>query len=314
MRRRCRGACAVLYGAVVSRPVTRGKRKPWAMKRAVLQNIAETAVNGTPADVAALLEQHCRARAWRKHGLRLARILRSGNWNDRLFSIFVRGNGKLPFWAFSTLPGVTCPGAGSCLSWCYSYKAWRYPAAFMRQLQNTLLLRSAEGRARIAAAWSRLPKGTTVRLYVDGDFDSLETLAFWFDRCRERADLNAYGYSKSWAIFIAYAARNAVPSNYWLNVSSGSLHDGDSVIRAALDRIAVTRGDFVAIETSTRANYTSKGKQQREHLAELRDKGRELFGRPVFACPGRCGTCTPDGHACGSERFKGVPIVIATHA
>ena len=34
----------------------------------------------------------------------------------------------------------------------------------------------------------------------------------------------------------------------------------------------------------------------------------------VFACPGRCGTCTPKGHACGSRALTGVPIVIATHA
>ena len=40
----------------------------------------------------------------------------------------LNGNIKLPFAAFSTLPQVTCAGAGDCLNWCYSFKAWRYPA------------------------------------------------------------------------------------------------------------------------------------------------------------------------------------------
>jgi len=64
------------------------------------------------------------------------------------FSVFMaQGNSKLPFYAFSSLPGFDCPGAGACLygdndftpdnfgkGWCYSFKGWRYPAAFFRQL------------------------------------------------------------------------------------------------------------------------------------------------------------------------------------
>lgn len=54
------------------------------------------------------------------------------------FKVFkLKGNTKLPFATFSTLPIVTCPGAGECADWCYSFTAWRYPAAFARQLQNT---------------------------------------------------------------------------------------------------------------------------------------------------------------------------------
>ena len=53
-------------------------------------------------------------------------------------TVFTTGNVKLPFLSFSTLPGVTCPGASSCLDYCYSFKAWRQPAAFFRQVQNTL--------------------------------------------------------------------------------------------------------------------------------------------------------------------------------
>ena len=56
------------------------------------------------------------------------------------FKVFKIGNSKLPFLNFSTLPIVTCIGAGICKKYCYSFKAWRYPASFLRQVQNTLLM------------------------------------------------------------------------------------------------------------------------------------------------------------------------------
>ena len=131
------------------------------------------------------------------------------------FTIFKQdGNKKLPFVAFSTLPGVTCPGAGECLGdptgenggkigWCYSFRAWRYPAAFYRQCQNTLLVKMQHFDL-VDEFIDSIPKDSTVRLYVDGDIDSIETMAFWFSLCQERPDLKIYGYSKSWEIFLAW--------------------------------------------------------------------------------------------------------------
>lgn len=68
--------------------------------------------------------------------------------------IAAKGNKKLPFAAYSELPMATCLGAGACGvpfyprarehkkanggGWCYSFKAWRYPNAFLRQALNTL--------------------------------------------------------------------------------------------------------------------------------------------------------------------------------
>ena len=78
------------------------------------------------------------------------------------FSIFANGgNSKLPFVSFSTIPGATCPGAGDCLNVCYSFKAWRYPAAFFRQLQNFYLMNSKKGRDIIAKEFKdlKLKKG-----------------------------------------------------------------------------------------------------------------------------------------------------------
>jgi hypothetical protein len=96
---------------------------------------------------------------WKYHLLRAANCFDSGKPSSSIFA--KNGNTKLRFVAFSALPIVTCPGAGACggiakigeqpdlkKAYCYSLKAWRYPAAFIRQLSNTLLLRFAMDIAR----------------------------------------------------------------------------------------------------------------------------------------------------------------------
>ena len=55
--------------------------------------------------------------------------------------------------------------------------------------------------SELSKAFLALPKSVTFRLYNDGDFDSLESLRFWFDLHEKRPDVSAYGYSKSWDFF-----------------------------------------------------------------------------------------------------------------
>lgn len=183
------------------------------------------------------------------------------------WSVFGRGNSKLPYLAFSTLPGVTCPGAGECLTaagskpsatrrlnggWCYSFKAWRYPGAFYRQLGNTLLMRFERGRDYIARCFdlwaeseARIKGGETVRLYVDGDIDSVETLRFWMNNCMRHPHVRAYGYSKSWHIFLQYGKSGYKwPSNYVLNLSAGSKFFAMPALREAMLKLPITREDF----------------------------------------------------------------------
>lgn len=214
-------------------------------------------------------------------------------------TVFARGNSKLPFFAFSTLPFFTCPGMGNCEKWCYSVKAWRYPAAFFRQLQNTLLVWFQ--LETLAASFQALPYGVTVRLYVDGDIDSARTLAFWFRMLISRPDVKAYGYSKSWDLFLAHRGKT-FPANYILNISSGSRYDGDAAKRAAMLALPITRGAFEAVQNAVdvRADFKANGKR-------------------VFICPGKCGTCItkttadPTTHACGSRRFQNVTVLIDIH-
>lgn len=257
---------------------------------------------------------------WEKYMLRLAegleRVGAKPNVFETPFPVFVDdGNTKLPFTAFSALPEFSCPGAGSCLEWCYSFTAWRYPAAWARQVQNTLLLRFAR---RVVAHWfAQLEKDLTVRLYVDGDFDSIETIGFWFSLLKSRPDIRAYGYSKSWDLLWKYAQDNELPTNYMLNLSSG----GKSTVTAEQMRnLSITRGEFLAVTV----DYRHEGHKGRVGFARyddpayhraVRKAAQEQLGLArVFSCPGKCGECTATGqHACGSDKFRNLPICIGVH-
>jgi len=232
------------------------------------------------------------------------------------FTVFAEGNSKLPFLSFSGLPGVQfCPGAGDCAQWCYSFSSWRYPAAFCRQVQNTLLLSTDDGRlhilneldAQLRRAKYRDIERVDFRLYVDGDFRNVSDIHFWMQALHNRPKLAAYGYSKSFHQLLGYdvAWPHEWPSNYVLNVSSGHKHSAEVV--AAVEALPITRGHFVAVPMAKTARHSDHG--DRDHQKAL----RETYGRKAFTCPGECGDCTPSGHACGSDRFKGVDIIIAAH-
>ena len=240
------------------------------------------------------------------------------------FSIFVKGNSKLPFWGFSSLPGsvggfLFCPGAGDCLGWCYSFKAWRYPAAYFRQLQNHILLQSEMGRAYIATALLKLQRDSTVRLYVDGDFPNVDIMQFWFDIIKLRQDLSVYGYSKSWQVFLDYAKRDTFPENYILNLSSGSKY-GESVRLKMLELttpqgLPVVRDDFLAVpapfKMPDKRNNPSKWA---EFAKAVKAYAKSIGYANGFVCPGKCGDCLPNGkHACGTRAMQGVPVLIGIH-
>ena len=236
------------------------------------------------------------------------------NNRDIPFSIFASGgNSKLPFVSFSTIPGATCPGAGECLDFCYSFKAWRYPAAFFRQLQNFHLMNSKKGREIIAEEFKnlKLKKGKSflnLRLYVDGDFKNLNELTFWMNLLFLRPEIKAYGYSKSWQEFLTYDAMNLTfPENYKLNLSSGSIYGED--IKEKMNALPCTRGEFIAVEIDKRYDAPI-GARTRRYNKAVKDS---LGDKRAFICPGLCGSCTPNGHACGSDRFNNVKIAIATH-
>lgn len=264
--------------------------------------------------------------SWKYYLLRFATMIEAGALPHDIFAL--TGNVKLPFVAFSTLPIITCPGAGACAgitkrggrenlrkAFCYSLRAWRYPAAFLRQLQNTLLLRF--NRRAIIEAFKALPAGVTFRLYVDGDFDSAGTAVFWFTLLRQRPDIGAYGYSKSWDILRAVASH--VPSNYLLNLSSGGIDDS-AERRAEMRALSFTRGEFIALDVKGNfpkgfARYDSP-----EYHRAVRAAAADAGIGKAFSCTGHCGDCSGAGHLCGAvnnatgEPVYSGPIVIGIHA
>jgi hypothetical protein len=228
------------------------------------------------------------------------------------YKIFTKDNKKMkgekgnPFYIFSALPLVTCPGAGDCKDFCYSLKAWRYPQPFFRQVQNTvLILQRAEA---LTEAFNAIPEDSTVRLYVDGDIDSVDTLDYWFSRLNERPSLNVYGYSKSWKVFLDY--KKPMPKNYVLNLSSGSRYDVK--VRDKVAKLPVVRESFIAIDSISPRAVSKDMDIWTEYSKDLRSKAASAGLGKVFVCPGKCGSCTGAGHACGNPDIK-IPIVIGVH-
>lgn len=224
------------------------------------------------------------------------------------FSVFAEGNSKLPFYAFSTLPGVTCPGAGECIAFCYSYRAWRYPSAFFLQCQNAYLMRF--NRKAIFDTLFNIalqnPKGFDFRLYVDGDFSSQSDVAFWMSALNALPQVKAYGYSKSFALLLDFVNNGGVvPDNYRLNISSG--HNASVDVVNAIRKHSFVRGDFVAVSIGRKIKASDYGTKA------VNDALRSKFDAKIFPCPGKCGSCTNVGHACGSDVFKGRIIAIAVH-
>jgi len=292
---------------------------------------------------------------WIKNGMSTVKWIRGGVMNHPPShytpsgdgaQIFELGNKKLPYWQFSTLAGVTCPGAGACMNkqgditnqkwlgnkggmgWCYSFSAWRQPAPFFRHLNNTIMMRLPDKRHILRDLDEKTRgKPTVVRLYVDGDFDSVNAIEFWMETLRKRPNVLAYGYSKSWPQFLEYDRKigGNWPDNYSLNLSGGSKYENVPALREKMLRLKCTRGEFIAVKMGKnlppltlneslltpdqKLVFKSGGgkipmdlsefvfKKNQAYHDEVRRVAREYFakrgmaGIGFFVCPSKCGTC-----------------------
>ena len=276
--------------------------KSTAPKFALLQDYAIIIASGNQADIinatiAIMKTPAFASKGWQNNFSKLLSLFNSG---IPAYSIFAKGNSKLPFYAFSVLPGVTCPGAGSCINYCYSYRAWRYPAAFARQVQNTYLMRF--NTAIIATSFKALKGSFDFRLYVDGDFSNISDVTFWMNVIKTSPQCKAYGYSKSFALLLAYEITNVWPANYMLNISSG--HNASPQMVNYVKQLSITRGEFIAVNIGFKPEHGSK---------KTNDAIRSQFDEKIFPCPGQCGACTGKGHACGMPEMKHRIIAIAIH-
>ena len=275
------------------------------MKTHALRAFASIVQSGDAATIIATLEtlsadDRFQTIGWQRSFARLSRVFATGK--PMLTVIKSDGNSKLPFYAFSSLPGVTCPGAGDCLKFCYSFRAWRYPDAFARQIQNAFLMRFYPDT--IKAAFNAIPDGSDFRLYVDGDFASVSDVDFWFSLLLSRPSIKAYGYSKSFTELLSY--NGTYPSNYALNVSSGHNHSDDTV--NLIKALPITRGEFRAVSVGFKVKSNMHGTKVVNDALRIKSNER------IFPCPGKCGSCTGKGHACGMlDSLKGRIIAIAIH-
>ena len=253
-------------------------------------------------------------RSWTGAAAKMLPFLQSiinGEKPAAAFKIIQKGNGKLPFLNYSSLPIVNCPGAGECKCYCYSLRAWRYPMAYFRQLQNTILERNnfevitAAILDKISESEFKNNNKIDFRLYVDGDFPNYQILDNWLNFLAVNPRLSVYGYSKSLHLFKKrIKAGDIWPENYVLNLSNGGLYDS---LHNELMQHVQTRGKFYAVSIGR------KVKPQKLTTAE-RVKIRKQAENKIFICPGLCGSCTNVGHACGNlDIFKNKDIVIPIH-
>lgn len=264
--------------------------------------------------------QYCNGKSWQDWLEKYREFLTSLDPDDlpEKYFPYDKGNSKLPFWKYSALPQFTCPSADACLNYCYSFKAWRYPAAFFKQVINTKLLQTDKGKLFLAKSFHKIADGKSFdfRLYVDGDIDSISTAKFWFDLLRKYPTIRAYGYSKSFGIFLQlYNSGYKVPDNYILNISNGSVFDGSPVMQKIL-ALPFVRERFVALPLPLKGNKAKAkfgvfGKRTKEYASTLREIAKSKGMNKVFVCLDDCGKCGKR-HACGNPQID-IPIVIGVH-
>lgn len=234
------------------------------------------------------------------------------------FGVFKSGNNKHKFMNYSTIPIVNCPGAGACATggFCYSIKALMRPNAALSWLQNQILednyfyLIKRELDNHLNKNYKKhLKHGLNIdfRLYNDGDFSSLNNMVLWFNLLKEYPQIKTYGYTKSLHLIKELSNMGyKFPNNYKFNLSSGSKYDYLRNDKAIINNPSY-RGNFISFDLNGRKVSTTKRTKQDNKTI------RKAFKNKVFICPGICNTCTSSGHACGSDKFKNIDIVIPIH-
>ena len=269
----------------------------------IKKQIADLASKNNKKEIITILENFLQDSTQFKKGSNEYYISKFLPWlkgdTDKLpFNVFKIGNSKLPFLNFSTLPIVTCAGSGECEIYCYSLKAWRYPSAFLSQVQNKLLMfnfniiETELNKIINKSKFKNLDK-IDFRLYVDGDFSNIKDLKNWMKLLKKNSKKNTYGYSKSLNLFLQLVdSKFNFPKNYVLNLSNGGIYDS---LKKFLINESFVRGNFTAVKGDKKTI-------------------RKQFKNKIFICPGDCGSCTNIGHACGNmDVFQNMEIVIPIH-
>lgn len=131
----------------------------------------------------------------------------------------------------------TCPGAGSCLNWCYaqigSYSFKASMVAHARNLQYVLddsfefsmnMIKEIKGKKNLRA----------IRIHDSGDFYSRHYFLVWRQIMKACPEVQFYAYSKMVPMLNKLKAEGLVPDNFTVVYSQGGKFD--HLINADADR------------------------------------------------------------------------------
>ena len=147
------------------------------------------------------------------------------------------------FYSFSLPAGYTCPNAMACKAWfdrdknklidgpkqefrCYAASmeaAYSGLRAMLWRNYNALL--EARSMLRmVELIHASLPRNIRkLRLHISGDYFRETYFRAWLRVLQDRADIQAYGYTKALPFWVKY--RSCVPANLVLCASYGGRHD-----------------------------------------------------------------------------------------
>ena len=160
---------------------------------------------------------------------------------------FSKGNHKISKHILNwSLPShYTCPGKGSCKTWCYSLKAEKqYSNARHSRMQNFLFSRLDEFVEEIVMYLSKR-KESIVRINTDGDFYSQLYIDKWIAIAEALPSKRFYGYTKSFMFDFS-----KIPSNMQIIQSYGSWDDSKidtlkNTARVITDSSQLSQGEYL---------------------------------------------------------------------
>ena len=82
-----------------------------------------------------------------------------------------------------------------------------------------------------------------------------------------------------------------------------------------MELLPIVRGEFVAVKAPSKMpNKLDNPTLWAQWAKVVKESARKLGYAKAFVCPGKCYACLPNQeHACGSWKFKNIPVVIGIH-
>lgn len=132
-------------------------------------------------------------------------------------------------WSFPMPPGVSCPGAGICSTYCYgtkrNYKRQCVINCYKTQWEKVITDVNLDTFTdNLNQDIALLPNSVdAIRIHPVGDFYCQRYADNWLSAIRSNSDMQFYAYTKS----LHYFDWDNLPANFWLIQSLGGKFDAD---------------------------------------------------------------------------------------